>query len=356
MTAAINSESQKSASPESLLQFRRVLSSLLDRQELSREQIHVVMRALMTGECPEAIAAAFLLGLRMKGETARELASAAEILREHMVCLETAKQGILDTCGTGGDGLHTFNISTATALLTAAAGVPVVKHGNRSVSSKSGSADVLKELGVHIECGVAATRRCLEEVGLAFCFAPHFHPAMRHVGALRKSLGVSTLFNCLGPLANPARAPFQLLGVGRFDLLDLMAGALCYLGTENALVVHSEDGLDEVSLSAPTHVRQVCRGEIRAWIWTAQDFGLEPCSLDDLRVSDVRESAQIIRRILAGEEKGAAQRIVLANTAAALLATSHAANVAEGVEKARQAIRSGEALNLLEKLVRITHE
>src|SRR5262245_49236322 len=193
----------------------------------------------------------------MKGETAEELAAAAAVLREAMVKLPAARGGVLDTCGTGGDGTGTFNISTAAALVAAAAGVPVVKHGNRAVSGNSGSADVLAALGVRVEGDGAFARRCLERAGLAFCFAPYFHPALRHVAAVRRRLGIGTLLNCLGPLANPAGAAYQLLGVGRPELLDRMAGALARLGTGRALVVCGRDGLDEVSLGGPTLVREV---------------------------------------------------------------------------------------------------
>lgn len=314
-----------------------------------------MMNALMSGQCGEAEAAAFLVALRMKGETAAELAVAAECLREHMVRWDAGRSGVLDTCGTGGDGMGTFNISTATALVVAACGVPVVKHGNRAVSGRSGSADVLAELGLHIEGDAACARRCLDRAGLAFCFAPLFHPALKNVAAVRRRLGVPTIFNCLGPLANPAGADHQLMGVGRPELLDLMAGALVHLHTCHALVVCGRDGLDEVSLSAPTLVRAVRAGQVTAAEWQPTDFGLPACTLADLRADDAAASARIIRDILAGAA-GPPAWVVLANAAAGLLAAEYVASLREGVAVARAAIDSGGARQVLAELVRATHE
>jgi anthranilate phosphoribosyltransferase len=307
------------------------------------------MQALMAGQCGEAEAAALLIALRMKGETAEEVAAAAEVLREHMVRLETGRDGVLDTSGTGGDGSSTFNISTATALVVAAAGVPVVKHGNRAVSSRSGSADVLAELGVTVEGGPDWPQRCLDGAGMAFCFAPHFHPALKHVAALRRRLGVRTLFNCLGPLANPAGATYQLIGVGRRELLDPMAGALARLGTRRALLVWGTDGLDEVSLSSPTLVREVRRGTVHAYEWTPRDFHLPSCTLAELHCADVKCSASTVCSVLDGRD-GPARRIVLANAAAALLAAERVESLPEGVQRAMEAIDDGGARRVLQRL------
>ena len=310
--------------------------------------MRAALEEMMNGRCGEVEAAAFLVGLRMKGETAREIAAAAEVLRDHMVRWEPG-HAVLDTCGTGGDGTGTFNISTAAALVAAGAGLKVVKHGNRSVSSKSGSADVLAALGVNIEGSADLARRQLERAGFAFCFAPCFHPALRHVAPVRRRLVVPTIFNCLGPLANPAGAARQLLGVSRPDLLDLMAEALVRLGTVHALVVCGMDGLDEVSLSAKTAVREVCGKEVRAFEWTVETFGLEPVALTEVRTTGAAESAALIERVLAGQE-GPAMRLVLANAAAALVAGDLAGTPRQGVTLAREAIEAGRARQVLEEL------
>lgn len=339
--------SAPAASPDWLPE---VLSQLFLKRDLEPGQMRTAMTDVMTGRCGDAEVAAFLVALRMKGESAAEIAAAAGVLREHMIPLETGRDDVLDTCGTGGDGARTFNISTATALVVAAAGVPVVKHGNRAVSSRSGSADVLAELGASVEHDAAVSRRCLDESGLAFCFAPRFHPALQHVGAIRRRLKVHTLFNCLGPLVNPAGAAYQLLGVGRPGLLELLAGALAQLGVRRALLVCSEDGLDEISLSAPTRVFEVRGGSVKSWLWNAGDFDLAPCKLEELRAEGPAESAAIIRHILDGKD-GPASRIVLANAAAALVAAERVATPAEGVHKAREAIASGKAKQVLERFV-----
>jgi anthranilate phosphoribosyltransferase len=333
--------------------FAPTLSALLERRDLTGPAMAALMERLLRGECGEAETAALLVALRMKGETAEELASAAQVMRQHCQPLDVSGDDVLDTCGTGGDGHGTFNISTATALVAAGAGVRVVKHGNRAVSSTSGSADVLAELGVRASPDPVQARRCLEGAGIAFCLAPLYHPALRHVGEVRRKLGVRTLFNCLGPLANPARAPYQLLGVGDAGWLDRMAGALARLGTRFALLVHSYDGLDEVSLSAPTMVRQVRGSAVTALEWTPADFGLAPCRLEELRVEGARASAALIRGILAGED-GPARRIVLANAAAALLAAGAVASLREGVSRAAAAIAEGRAAAALQALVRLS--
>jgi anthranilate phosphoribosyltransferase len=329
--------------------FASTLADLLERRDLGGVQMCEMMHGLLTGACGEAETAALLVALRMKGETDDELAAAAAVMREYCTGLDTGRKDLLDTCGTGGDGSRTFNISMATALVAAGAGVPVVKHGNRAISSRSGSADVLAILGVAVGGGADWARKCLERAGMAFCLAPQFHPALQHVGAVRRRLGIRTLFNCLGPLANPAGAAFQLLGVGRSEWLERMAGALARLGTERAFLVCSRDGLDEVSLSAPTMVREVQGTTVIAREWTPADFGLAPCSLDELRVDGPQASAAVIRSILAGME-GPASRVVLANTAAALLVTGRVPDLRAGVEQAHEAIRSGQAARVLEQL------
>jgi anthranilate phosphoribosyltransferase len=329
--------------------FPATLSGLLDRRDLTAEAMRLLLEEVIAGRCGEAETAALLVALRMKGETAEELAAAAGVLRAHAVRLETGRSGVLDTCGTGGDGAGTFNVSTAVALVAAGAGVPVVKHGNRAVSGRSGSADVLAELGVRVEGDAAWARRCLDEAGLAFCFAPHFHPALRHVAEVRRRLNVRTLFNCLGPLANPAGAEYQLLGVGRMEWLDPMAGALARLRTRRAFLVCGRDGLDEVTLAAPTLVREVAGGTVTTHEWTAADFGLEPCAPGDLHADGPAASAAVLRSVLAGDD-GPAARVVLANAAAALVAAGRVPGLRDGVALARVTLASGQARRVLDRL------
>lgn len=326
-----------------------VLGAIAQRRELRAPEIAWVMEEMMQGRAGDAEMAGFLIGLRARGETPGEVAAAAQVLRHHMLAWDPGRSDVLDTCGTGGDQSGVFNISTATAFVVAGAGVPVVKHGNRSVSSRSGSADVLVALGVAIEGDGRLAFKKLHECGLAFCFAPVFHPAMRHVAAVRKRLGVPSIFNLLGPLANPAGARRQLIGVSRPEFLDLLAEALARLGAERSLVVHGAEGLDEVSLAGVTNVREVIAGAVREAAWTPEDFGLAPVDLADVRVADAEESAAMIRDVLRGSE-GPALRLVLANAAAALIAAGKADVLRDGVALARDAIRSGRALAALERL------
>jgi anthranilate phosphoribosyltransferase len=329
--------------------FAELFHLLLAGQDLPPGLLTEAVRDLVAGRVDDARGAAFLTALRVKGETADEIAAAALVLREQMVRLVPVSGPALDTCGTGGDESGTFNISTAAALVAAGAGVPVVKHGNRAVSSKCGSADVLRELGVPVEAGPEWAQRSLDRAGFAFCFAPHFHRGMAHVANLRKKLGVRTLFNLLGPLANPASAPYQLLGVGKPELLDPLAGAVARLGTRQAVLVCSFDGLDEVSLAAPTMVRIVRGDEYEAREWSPDEFGVEPVPVRAIRAAGPPESAAFVRGVLHGED-GPARRIVLANAAAALWAAEAVKTLREGVERADAAIRSGHARAVLDAL------
>lgn len=317
---------------------------------LSMEEMAQAMGTMMAGQCSEEEMARLLLALARKGETVDEVAGAAAALRKHVTPIRSCRQGLLDTCGTGGDGSRTFNISTTAALVVAAAGVPVAKHGNRGMTSRSGSADVLVALGVNIEADVPRVQACLDELGICFCFAPLLHTAMRHVAPVRKKLGVPTIFNILGPLANPAGATYQLLGVGRAGLRPLLAQALALLGTHQAVVVHGEDGLDEVTLNGATHVTQTADGELRELTWTPADFGLERASLDSLRVEGPQQSAEVIRQVLAGG-RGPARDIVVANAAAALWTVGRAETVLDGARRAAEALDSGTAAELLARLV-----
>jgi anthranilate phosphoribosyltransferase len=325
------------------------LAAFAEGRDLTGRQMQAVVRELIAGQWNDSETAEFLTRLHQKGESGEEIAAAAEVLREKMARLDVGGDQVLDTCGTGGDSAGTFNISTAAALVAAGAGVKVVKHGNRAASGQTGSADVLAALGVEVDQGPAWAKSCLEEAGLAFCFAPRFHPAMRHVAAVRRRLGVRTIFNCLGPLANPAGAGYQLLGVGRSEWLDPLADAVRRLGTRRAILVCGQDGLDEVSLTASTMVREVREGRVSSWEWTADDFGLPRCDLQELRVAGPEESAARILAVLRGEESPAA-RIVLANAAAALLAAGKATTPLEGVDLARKSIASGKARRVLERL------
>ncbi len=309
---------------------------------------------IMRGEWPEDEIAAFLLALRSRGETVEEIAGAAIAMRRHMTAIRSRRQGIVDTCGTGGSGSTLFNVSTAAALVTAAAGVPVAKHGNRRVTSKSGSADVLAELGVNVSATVECVLSCLDDFGVCFCFAPLCHGAMKHVSRVRQRLGVPTIFNLLGPLTNPAGAEYQLLGVGRDELRPRLAAVLARLGVGRALVVHGSDGLGEITLTCETRVTEVREGELRESIFSPEDFGLVRASLDAVRVDGPAASAAIIRQVLGGQA-GPARDIVLLNAAAALWLAGKANSLPGGSQLAAEAVDSGAALQLLMRLVERTN-
>ncbi len=325
------------------------MNGLLNRVELAPSTIAEAVRDLIAGRVDDAHAASFLTALRMKGETAGEIAGAATALREQMIRLEPKSRPVLDTCGTGGDDSGTFNISTASALVVAAAGLAVVKHGNRAVSSRSGSADAFRELGLAIDAGVEWSQRCLDELGFAFCFAPHFHSGMANVAKLRRNLGIRTVFNLLGPLANPASAEFQLLGVGKPELLDPLAGAIAKLGTTRSVLVSGYDGLDEVTLATATRVRIVEGTTIEEREWHPRDFGFPIESLGAIRAEDPTASVAIIRSVFANED-GPARRIVLVNAAAALWTANEVRTLEDGVALAESAIASGAVQNLVERL------
>lgn len=322
-------------------------------ENLSLEEMGRTMDLVIQGRCPEEDVARLLLALRHKGETVDEVAGAAAALRKHVTPIRTSRPDVLDTCGTGGDGSRTFNISTAAALVAAAAGVPVAKHGNRAVTSRSGSADVLAALGVNIEADVACVEACLEELGICFCFAPLLHQAMKHVAPVRKRLGVPTIFNLLGPLANPAGASLQLLGVGRQEIQPLLAQALGRLGTRRAIVVHGLEGLDEVSLSGPTLAAQVSSDGVHWFQWEPADFGVPVQPMDELVVEGPEHSAEVIRGVLAGR-RGPARDVVILNAAAALWVAGRAQSPIECARLAAEAIDSGAAQGLLARLAEHT--
>lgn len=334
--------------------MKAILERIRAGENLGMDEMATAVGAMMDGAWADDQIAEFLLALRAKGESVEEIAGAAAAMRAHMTPIRTSRTDAIDTCGTGGDSSGTFNISTAAALVTAAAGVPVAKHGNRSITSKSGSADVLAELGVNIEADVPSVERCLDELGICFCFAPSLHRSMRHVAAVRKQLGVPTIFNLLGPLCNPASARFQLLGVGKPELRPRLSAALALLGTERAVTVCGEDGLDEVTLAGKTNATEVTSSGIREFVWIPEDFGLRTTGLAPLRVDGPSASAEMIQSVLAGDS-GPARDIVVLNAAAALWTASKDESPQVCAELAAAAIDSGGARELLDQLAKASH-
>ncbi|WP_437227101.1 anthranilate phosphoribosyltransferase [Planctomicrobium sp. SH661] len=330
-------------------EIRHALNRLLAGESLTAEAMQEAIGAVMDGRCSEVEISAFLVAIAMKGETEEELAGGAIAMRKRAAHIQSTRSGLIDTCGTGGDQLHTFNISTATAFVIAAAGVPVAKHGNRSVSSSSGSADVLEALGVNIELTPEQAGKCLDDVGLCFCYARNCHSAMKHVAPVRQQLGIRTVFNLLGPLTNPARAEYQLLGASKNSNAARIAGAVSRLNLKRACIVCGNDQLDEVSLWGTTQVWEVSGTEQKRWSCTAEDFGLNPCQPDELRVSSPQESAAVICGILEGE-RGPAREIVLANAAMALYCREETDNLQTAVKRVAAAIDDGSASRILNQL------
>ena len=330
-----------------------MLTELIGRvsggEDLSMQEMSDAIHLIMQGECEDEKIGLLLMALKTKGETIDEVAGAADAMRKHMTKIRSDREELLDTCGTGGSGRGTFNISTASAIVTAAAGVPVAKHGNRAMSSKTGSADVLAELGVNIEATIEQVERCLDKLGLCFCFAPLMHQSMKHVGPVRKKLGVRTIFNLLGPLCNPAGACYQLLGVGIPEIRPLIAGALMRLGTRRALVVAGEDGMDEVSLAGKTDVTEVGPDDSTEFVWNPEIFGMESAGSEGMKAETPSQSADIIRKLLDGE-KGPSRDVVVLNSAAALWLAGKENNPVACAELTAEAIDSGAAKDLLAKL------
>ena len=333
---------------------QEAIARLCDKREILHEEMVALMRQVMEGKVSQAQLAAILVGLHVKTETVSEIAAAAKVMREFSTKVDsTGLDHLVDTCGTGGDGLHTFNVSTTAAFVAAAAGARVAKHGGRSVSSRSGSADILESLGVNLALSPQQVGHCLREVGLGFMFAPNHHPAMRHAAPVRKELGVRTLFNILGPLTNPAGAPNQVMGVFHRDLVGIQARVLQMLGSRHVLTVHGEDGLDEVTLSGPTRVAELRDGEVREFAITPEQFGLRVAPLDAIRAADVGQSRSRMESVLAGEA-GPCRDIVVLNAAAAIYVSGVASSIASGVEAAQAAIASGAARRKLDQLVAFT--
>ena len=338
--------------------------ALVDRRDLSRIEAAAAMEAIMSGAATNAQIAAFLTALRMKGETVEELIGFAQVMRQKAVKVRTRagevvaatgtdREMLIDTAGTGGDASGTFNVSTATAFVVAGAGLKVAKHGNRSVSSLCGSADVVETLGINIELPPAKVARCVDEVGIGFLYAPLLHTAMKHVMAARREMGIRTVFNMLGPLTNPAGANAQVIGVYSDALTEPLARVLAELGTLRAFVVHGADGLDEISNTGPSHISEVHEGVVRSSSVRPEDFGLPRASIQELRGGDREENAEIIRRVLAGEA-GPRRDIVLMNAAAALVVGGKARDFKEGVALAAQSIDSGAAAAKLAGLIALS--
>ncbi len=337
-----------------LADLRPLLRRVADGETLTENEAAEAFSLIMSGAATEAQIGALLMGLRVRGETVEEIAGAARALRARAVKV-SAPEGAIDTCGTGGDAKGTHNISTCAAFVVAGAGVPVAKHGNRSISSRSGSADVLTALGVNIECGPDAIARSIEQCGLGFMFAPAHHAAMRHVGKVRTELGTRTIFNLLGPLANPAGVKYQVVGVFSEAWVEPIARVLALLGTERAWVVHGEDGLDELTTTGISHVAALDGGKVSTFKVSPKNAGLPEAKPDDLVGGDAAENAAALRAVLEGKS-GPLRDVVLFNAAAALLVAGKAQSLREGVALAAQSIDSGKAQAVLEALVKLSHD
>ncbi|MCC9649153.1 anthranilate phosphoribosyltransferase [Rubrivivax sp. JA1029] len=330
------------------------LTRVIEHREIFHDEMLDLMRRIMSGEMSPVMIAALAVGLRVKKESIGEIAAAAQVMREFATPVPLAdRRGLVDIVGTGGDGSHTFNISTASTFVAAAAGARVAKHGGRSVSSTSGSADVMEALGAHLNLSPEQVAACLEETGIGFMFAPNHHAAMKHAAPVRKELGVRTIFNILGPLTNPAGAPNQLLGVFHPDLVGIQVRVLQRLGSEHALVVYGTCGMDEISLSGETMVGELKDGEVREYVVHPSDFGLPVYDARVLRVANREESVGCIRRVLANED-GPQRDIVLLNAGAALCCAGVAGTIADGVRRAREAVASGAAAAKLAQYVEVS--
>jgi anthranilate phosphoribosyltransferase len=323
-----------------------------DRQDLSSDEAQAAMSAIMAGQATPAMIAAFLVAMRMKGETVDEVTAFARVMRAHVLPVKTSRRPLVDTCGTGGDDIKTFNVSTAAAFVAAGAGVAIAKHGNRSVTSKCGSADVLEALGIRFDLPPDRVARCVDEVGIGFMFAPAYHPAMKHAAPVRRELGLRTVFNALGPLTNPAMADAQVLGVYRPEMTELHAGVLKNLGSKRAYVVHGVGGLDELSTLGETRVAELKNGEVRTYTIAPEDLGLRRARPEDLQGRTPEENARTLMAILEGE-KDPARDIVVLNAAAAIAAGGKTETLAEAMPLAEESLDSGAALGKLHEL-RIT--
>ncbi len=332
-----------------------VIRAVTEGRDLASDEMTSVMRLIMTGEATQAQIGGFLIGLRMKGETVDEIAAAAGVMRELATRVNVNGPHLVDTCGTGGDGANTFNISTASAFVVAAAGAKVAKHGNRSISSKSGSADVLEAAGVNLDLSPEQVARCVDEIGVGFMFAPKHHGAMKHAIGPRKEMGVRTIFNLLGPLTNPAGAPNQVLGVFRKNWVQPLAEVLARLGSEHVLVVHADDGMDEISIATPTYIAELKDGVVTTYTIKPEDFGIARGDADALTVDSAESSLMMVKSLL-NNEAGPARDIVSLNAGAAIYAAGLKVSLAEGVVRAQAVIASGEAAARLDALVTLSQQ
>ena len=332
----------------------KALNLLLDGQDLNPDQMHAVMHLIMTGKATPAQIAGFLIALRLKGETVSEIAAAANVMRELATPVTITGQHVIDTCGTGGDGANTFNISTTVAFVDAAAGGQVAKHGNRSVSSRSGSADVLEAAGVNLDLSAEQVSQCVNTIGVGFLFAPKHHSAMKHTIGPRKEMAVRTIFNLLGPLSNPAGAKNQLIGVFSEQWVEPLAQVLHKLGSEHVLIVNAEDGLDEISINSATTVAELQNGSVRTYSITPEQFGFQRAPLSTLAVDSIQSSLDTLKKVLRGEP-GPAKDIVCLNAGAAIYAANLTDTLDSGIQKAQHIIDNGVAFEKLEQLCLISN-
>lgn len=335
--------------------MKEILSKLVDGNNLTKEEAMHAQELILTGQATPAQIACFLTALRIKGETLDELTGLATVLRDKAQTISPKLDNYVDFVGTGGDCTYSFNISTTSAFVVAAAGLPVAKHGNRSISSKSGSGDVLEALGVNISTDPKIVEECVENVGIGFMFAPHFNPAMKYVGPVRSELGIRTVFNTLGPLSNPSRAKAMVVGVYSPKLTEIMAGAMMNLGVERGFVVSGHDNMDEFTLTGSSTVSEIKDGKVTTYEVTPEQFGLSCCRLEDLQGGDGAVNAQITKNILSGKEQGPKRDIILLNAGAALYIGGKADSIKDGIALAAQTIDSGKGLEVIENLVKLTN-
>lgn len=334
--------------------IKEAIRKVVDRVNLTREEMVACMDEIMTGQATPAQIGSFITALRLKGETVDEITGAAMVMREKATKINVGSDTVIDTCGTGGSNTGSFNISTASSFVVSGAGLRVAKHGNRAVSSQCGSADVLKALGVNIDITPSKVEACIKEVGIGFLFAPLFHGAMKHAIGPRREIGIRTIFNILGPLTNPAGANCQVLGVYRKELTEVMAGVLKNLGAKHAFVVHGLDGLDEITITGKTQVSELKNRKIKTFCVKPQDFKIKPGRLEDIKGGSAEDNARIIKEVLKGVP-GAKQDIALLNASSALVAGGLAKDFKKGIELARQSISSGKAMEKLNKLIKFTN-